>query len=332
MSHSGSDRGGQPQDCLVVMYHYVRDSRATAFPDIRALAPDLFRQQLDWLQEHFSLVGAADVEAALAGGAPLPPKAALLTFDDGFVDHYREVFPVLRARGLSGIFFLSQSTCGPAPRLLGVHKTHFLLSRLGAEAFGAAVLAECRSAHIDLDAGVFGADRWEAADERAIKNLLNYHLPFADAERVLERLFADTLGDQQAFARELYLDETMVREMAAGGMSFGHHTRTHRMLSRLSVREQADELRDGVAWIRNLTGQATVSFCYPWGGPQTYSADTVRLLDDCGYSMAFNTERRQARLDRDGRFELPRLDTRDLPPYTDGDTSAVLSSSGEVAR
>jgi hypothetical protein len=194
------------------------------------------------------------------------------------------------------------------------------------------VLAECRSAHIDLDAGVFGADRWEAADERAIKNLLNYHLPFEDAERVLDRLFADAIGHQDAFARGLYLDETMVREMAAAGMSFGYHTRTHRMLSRLSASEQADELRDGVGWIRGLTGQAGVSFCYPWGGPQTYSADTVRLLDAFGYSMAFNTERCPAQLERDGRFELPRLDTRDLPPHTDGDMSAVLSTLGGAAR
>jgi peptidoglycan/xylan/chitin deacetylase (PgdA/CDA1 family) len=316
-------------NCLVVMYHYVRDSAATPFPGIRALPPDLFRRQLDWLQAEYSLVSAANVEAALNGGAPLPPRAALLTFDDGFVDHYREALPALRDRGVSGIFFLSQATCGPAPRLLGVHKTHFLLSQLGAEAFGEAVLAECRSAHIDLDAaGVFGADRWEAADERAIKNLLNYHLPFEDAERVLDRLFADAIGDQDAFARGLYLDEGMVRDMAAAGMSFGYHTRTHRMLSRLSPSEQADELREGVGWIRALTRQATVSFCYPWGGPQTYSADTVRLLDACGYSMAFNTERRRADLQRDGRFELPRLDTRDLPPYTDGDMSAVVSSAG----
>jgi peptidoglycan/xylan/chitin deacetylase (PgdA/CDA1 family) len=319
-------------NCLVVMYHYVRDSAATPFPGIRALPPELFRRQLDWLQAEFSLVGAAEVETALGGGAPLPSRAALLTFDDGFIDHYREAFPVLRARGLSGLFFLSQSTCGPSPRLLGVHKTHFLLSQLGAAAFGEAVLAECRSAHIDLDASVFGADRWEAADERAIKNLLNYHLPFEDAERVLEQLFVDTIGDPGAFARGLYLDETMVREMAAAGMSFGYHTRTHRMLSRLSVSEQAEELGDGVAWVRGLTGQARVSFCYPWGGPQTYSADTVRLLGDSGYSMAFNTERRPAQLDRDGRFELPRLDTRDLPPYTDADVSVVLSSLGGAPR
>jgi peptidoglycan/xylan/chitin deacetylase (PgdA/CDA1 family) len=110
----------------------------------------------------------------------------------------------------------------------------------------------------------------------------------------------------------------MIAEMAAAGMTFGYHTRSHRMLSRLSAREQAQELSDGVAWIRTLTGQAEVPFCYPWGGPNTYTADTLRLLEELGYSGAFNTVRRSALVGRDGRFEVPRLDTRDLPPYTPG--------------
>jgi hypothetical protein len=58
-----------------------------------------------------------------------------------------------------------------------------------------------------------------------------------------------------------------------------------------------------------------VPFCYPWGGPNTYTADTLRLLEESGYSVAYNTVRRRAEIGRDGRFELPRVDTRDLPPY-----------------
>ena len=36
------------------------------------------------------------------------------------------------------------------------------------------------------------------------------------------------------------------------------------------------------------------------------------MLDECAYSVAFNTERREADLGRDPRFELPRFDTRDV--------------------
>ena len=306
--------------CLAVMYHYVRDSETTSFPAIRALPPALFEQQLDWLQREYRLISMDDLDAALDGRRELPPNAALLTFDDGFVDHYAAVLPILRKRGVSGVFFLTRDACRESPRVLGVHKTHFLLARLGAGAFGRAVIDECEMALAAVDGPrrthVFGADRWEHADERAIKDLLNYELPFDDAERVLDALFARHIGEQEAFARSLYLGEEMVAEMARAGMTFGYHTRSHRMLSRLAAGDQESELREGVAWIRALTRQARVPFCYPWGGPKTYTTDTLRILEQTGYSAAFNTVRRPIEIGRDGRFELPRMDTRDLPPYT----------------
>jgi hypothetical protein len=163
---------------------------------------------------------------------------------------------------------------------------------------------------------VFGNDEWDAQDERAVRHLLNYELPFDEADRVMNLLFARHLGDPASFARLLYLDEVRIREMAAGGVTFGYHSRTHRMLSRLTAEEQRAELAGGVDWIRALTGQDAVPFCYPWGGIKTYTGETVRALDACGYSLAFNTVRRRVRIGGDGRYELPRIDTRDLPPFT----------------
>ena len=319
--------------CLVVMYHYVRDSAATAFPDIRALTPDLFERQLDWLQSQYTLVDLPAFEAALDGGAALPAGAALLTFDDGFVDHYEGVWPRLRARGLSGTFFLTEDACGGRPRLLAVHKMQFLLARLGVEAFGRAVLQACDASVLPRSEAraMLGLDRWDDEGARAIKNLVSHELPFDEAERVLEDLFTRHIGDSAAFAETLYLNAAMIREMSAAGMTFGYHTRTHRLLARLQPGEQESELRTGAAWIRALTGQATVSFCYPWGGPQTYTRDTVRMLRESGYSVAFNTVRRRVRLDEDDRYELPRIDTRDLPPYTAAEPAPAPACSAEDA-
>ena len=318
--------------CLVVMYHYVRDVAATPFPGIRALSPDTFARQLDWLQANYEIVDLARLDAALNDGPPLPPESALLTFDDGFVDHYETVFPALRSRGLSGVFFVSHGSSGPTPRLLGVHRTQFLLAALGGSALGRAVLAECElaaSAGNSTGRAIFGADAWEEADDRAVKQLLNYQLPFADADRVLDVLVRRHLGDATGIARALYLDTAMIREMVNGGMTFGYHTRSHRMLSRLTADDQAAEIAPGVAWIRELTGQARVPFCYPWGGPQTYTSDTVRILADSGYSLAFNTVRRRLQVGVDGRFEIPRFDTRDLPPHTEADAMAA-ARTGEA--
>jgi peptidoglycan/xylan/chitin deacetylase (PgdA/CDA1 family) len=299
----------------------VRDSASTRFPAIRALSPDQFRQQLDWLQRTRTVIDLEQFHAAIDGARTLPEDAALLTFDDGFADHYEAVFPELTARGLSGVFFLAGDAMAPSPRVLGVHKTHFLLALLGPDALGRAVLEEWGRSETaaTAGAGVFGADHWEHADERALKNLLNYEMPLADASRVLDALFARHVGDEETFARELYLGRRQVAEMARAGMAFGYHTQAHRMLSRLPVSEQRHELLAGVDTVRALTGQTAVSFCYPWGGLGTYTADTLRILEEAGYSLAFNTVRRRVALGVDGRYELPRLDTRDLPPYTAGE-------------
>jgi peptidoglycan/xylan/chitin deacetylase (PgdA/CDA1 family) len=301
--------------CTIVFYHYVRDVFGTDFPDIKALSPSGFAAQLDWLQTRFDVIDGPTLERAVCTGTGFDRSTALLTFDDGFVDHYEYVFPVLRSRGLGGIFFLVGSTLGERPALANVHKTHFLLSRLGADQFahevGAALIAEGVSIAAEGD-GREGIYRYDEAPDVRIKRILNYDAPYPVADRVLSTLFARYIGDSGAFARRLYLSSGQIREMARGRMTFGFHTESHPVLSRLTREEQRTELRNGIGAIRALTGQETVSFCYPYGFPHTYNAETLKALEEFGYSMAFNTVRREATIGREPRYELPRFDTRDV--------------------
>jgi len=302
-------------NCTVVFYHYVRDVERTPFPGIKALSTAAFAAQLDALRSRFRIVDGPTFERAALGAESLPASTALLTFDDGFVDHYEQAFTQMRRRGIGGIFFVSGATLDPEPTLLNVHKTHFLLSALGAEQFGIEVTRRLAAAGLEGQPGTAareGVYRYDEAPDVRAKRLLNYELPYAAADALLDELFRAHLGDPVAFARRLYVSSAMIREMARGGMTFGYHTRTHRVLSRLSRDEQARELGDGVTLIRDLTGQATVPFCYPYGFPHTYNQDTLDLLAEYGYSVAFNTVREAARLPVPSRYEVPRFDTRDV--------------------
>ncbi len=301
--------------CTIVFYHYVRDVERTPFPGIKALSCDGFEAQLDWLGQRFDIVDGATFERAVASGSGFDRPTALLTFDDGFVDHYDYVFPSLKSRGLGGIFFVVGGTLRDKPLLANVHRTHFLLSHLGADRFAAEAGAELEREGIDVDgakAGREGIYRYDEAPDIRIKRILNYEAPYPVADAVLSALFARHLGDSEAFARSLYLSASQIREMAAGGMTFGFHTQSHPVLSRLNADAQRNELRDGPRVIRELSGQHSVPFCYPYGFPHTYNADTLASLQECGYSMAFNTVRREATIGQDARFELPRFDTRDV--------------------
>src|SRR5688572_15589402 len=299
--------------CTSVFYHYVRDVDRTPFPAIKALSVAGFAAQLDWLQSRFDVIDGPACERAVLSGQGFDRPTALLTFDDGFVDHYEHVFPILRDRGLGGIFFIAGRTLGSNPVLLNVHKTHFLLSHLGADRFTAEVSAALEREGIDARTSEReGIYRYDEAPDVRIKRILNYEAPYPVADRVLSAIFARHLGDSTAFARSLYLSASQIREMAAGGMTFGFHTQSHPVLSRLNADEQRNELRDGPRVIRELSGQHSVPFCYPYGFPHTYNADTLASLQECGYSMAFNTVRREATIGQDARFELPRFDTRDV--------------------
>jgi peptidoglycan/xylan/chitin deacetylase (PgdA/CDA1 family) len=299
--------------CTSVFYHYVRDVERTPFPGIKALSVAGFSAQLDWLQARFDIVDGATFERAVVSGTGFDHPAALLTFDDGFVDHYDHVFPILRDRGLGGIFFVAGRTLGAEPVLLNVHKTHFLLSHLGANRFTEEVAAALEREGVSTGpAEREGIYRYDEAPDVRIKRILNYEAPYPVTDRVLTGIFTRHLGDSVAFARGLYLSAAQIREMADGGMTFGFHTESHPVLSRLDAAAQRIELRNGPRLVADLTGQRSASFCYPYGFSHTYNADTLSVLAECGYSMAFNTVRREIVFGQDQRYELPRFDTRDV--------------------
>lgn len=80
----------------VLCYHDIQD--AVDDPDGMAVSTDHLIAQFSWLREHgYTVVGVKDLIAARDGLRPLPDKAILLTFDDGYQSFYTRVFPLLKA-------------------------------------------------------------------------------------------------------------------------------------------------------------------------------------------------------------------------------------------
>ena len=236
----------------------------TPFPDIRALPPALLEQQLDWLQ--------ARAPSSTPRSSRPPSASPHCCRQPRAPDIRRRIrrslsnrVPVAAATRAGGNLLPVRDRGRPVPRLLAVHKTHFLLARLGAAAFGRAVLEECGAARLHAaDRPVFGADRWEDRASGPSSSCSTTSCRSTSRACARTRSSRATSGLPR-LCRELYLSASMVREMAQAGMAFGYHTRSHRMLARL-LRANSGENADGVEWIRGLTGQRAVPFCYPWGG------------------------------------------------------------------
>jgi peptidoglycan/xylan/chitin deacetylase (PgdA/CDA1 family) len=303
----------------IIMYHYVRNLEQSRYPKIKALRTVEFRSQIDHLAQQYTPVTAQEVIAASRHEAELPPNAVWLTFDDGYLDHYTTVFPILHERGWQGTFFASARPVLER-KLLDVNKIHFILAT--AEDINS-VISEIKK-HVDANSAnlrlTFSelwkaqaiAGRLDTAEVMFIKNLLQHALPLHFRVRVINALFATFVSaDERAIASEVYMSQDQIQLMLKCGMFFGSHGNDHSWMGRISTSEQEREVQLSIKFLSAIGAQVTDwIMCYPYG---SYDASLIEILQRNGCAIGLTTRRAIADLSRDSPLKLPRLDTNELP-------------------
>jgi len=308
------------------MYHFVRPAAASRWPRLAALERDAFREQLRYIQRHYTVIGLSDLIAAADGSGTLPPRPIVLTFDDGYSDHYTHVFPLLTAARIQATFFPVRSSLLDRV-VLDPNKIHFILASVAdVERLVEEIDAVIASAH---DPGVQPASayraRWAIASRFDspsvvyVKRMLQHGLPVMLRRPLVDSLFRRFVTDDEAaFAEELYLTIAQAREMHEAGMEFGAHGDRHIPLTELDRSGQASEI-DGALQVLDAIGVTRRSFVYSYVKGQ-YDDISVDLLRERGCGAAVTTRVDLARISRTGLLALPRIDANDLP--VDGNAPA----------
>ncbi|HAJ2336981.1 polysaccharide deacetylase family protein [Escherichia coli] len=105
----------------VLMYHHV-----TPKPGLVTISPETFRAQMKWLAKSgWKTVTAQELELFYLGKA-LPRKSVMLTLDDGWLDNWFYVYPVLQEFNLKAHIFLITGLVGNGPvrKNTGTHFSH----------------------------------------------------------------------------------------------------------------------------------------------------------------------------------------------------------------
>jgi peptidoglycan/xylan/chitin deacetylase (PgdA/CDA1 family) len=305
----------------IVMYHYVRHLEHSRFPAIKGLSVERFCRQLDYIQAHYTPIQVEDLIGALSPNRKeLPPNPILLTFDDGYSDHFTNVFPLLDARGIQGCFFPpAQSVL--EHHVLDVNKIQFTLAAVSdVESLVDQVfscLSEFRTKFaLKTKEAYFLAipeqHRYDSRNVIVIKRLLQRELPEPVRAEIVRRLFAEHVtADESTFAHELYMSEDQIACLHRHGMHIGSHGTTHAWLNHLSPDAQVIEVDQSLEFLQNLgVGRGEWTMCYPYGG---VNDSLLHVLQSRHCQLGFTAEPRIADLDVDDRLTLPRIDTNDLP-------------------
>jgi len=284
---------------LILLYHRV--SRLPADPWSLAVTPENFAEQLEVLRRNLSIVALARL--ADGRGGTLPHRGVAITFDDGYLDNLTSARPMLERFDAPATIFLSSGAIGNPALFWWDDLTRMLLwpgtlpprleLRIGSQVVTRDLAGE--TAYSDADA--LRHQRWRAgrsgpppSRRHELYLTLWRVLQQAgrnDREAALTALREWAAAPSQSGQRDRPVEAHEVPALAAGELiEIGGHTVNHPALATLSPEEQRREIRQGKRELEQMIDRPVTSFAYPYGGRQDYTAETVALVEEAGFSRA----------------------------------------------
>lgn len=305
----------------IIMYHYVRDLENSRYPRIRGLSADNFLKQIDFLSNQFSFVTPQDVIESYYGGKKLVDNACFLTFDDGYIDHYDMVFPVLANRGIKA-FFSMPGRIIKEEKLLDVNKIHYIMAAASPDVLWEAFKKQLHIRLSENNLPTFEEywkncnleSRYDPPEVIFMKRMLQVELPMHLRNELVDNLYCEFVNvPENVLVKELYMSPEQMKMMKSAGMVFGIHGYEHAWLNRMTQSKAEMDIEMALDVMDGIVDRQGWIMCYPYG---SHSNEVEEIAKKKGAILGVTTKCAAANLERDNAFTLPRLDTNDFPPIS----------------
>jgi peptidoglycan/xylan/chitin deacetylase (PgdA/CDA1 family) len=248
------------------------------------VATDVFERHMQFLRDQFRVISLQELVQRWSNRDwDKVARYCVVTFDDGWLDNYRHAYPILRKWEIPATIFLPTDFIG-TDEWFWPEKVAYCVKKLTAdsEAYGKGIAILQK--HVRIDEAHM---RMARASEAAGRDL---------ADRVIEA--CKDLGPGAiseliaAFSHDLAIvlphercivnwDE--VSHMGKDRISFGSHSRSHRILTQLSMADVGDELEGSQKVLKSRGVNYVPVFCYPNGN---MNSEIQALTKACGYLAA----------------------------------------------
>ncbi len=261
---------------LILNYHRIGEPGDSLFDrNLWSASAEDFDRQIEFLSKNFELIGLSDLEHSLS--QPLG-RFVMVTFDDGYRDNFSIAFPILKSHGVSATFFISTGFIDRPSvpwwdELAWMTRTTSIGSLPANEWLPSSVSLS----QLDRERA-FG--RFLAVYKSLGNELTGMYLDF----------LADALGTGRcpaSLATDLWMTWDMLREMQAGGMTFGGHSVTHPILANQMADQQDWEVGECQRRLVAELGGPIDAFSYPNGKPESFNEFTRAALRAHGFRWAF---------------------------------------------
>jgi peptidoglycan/xylan/chitin deacetylase (PgdA/CDA1 family) len=269
----GALSGLPPRRRLVIFtYHRVLPAPDPVLPNEPTAT--FFEQQLQWISGALNVLPLPEAAELLAAGR-LPPRAACITFDDGYRNNHDVALPLLKRYRLPATFFVATGALemGAMWNDLIIESVRRCGSRFDLRKF-------------DLGDHPIARETERAAIVDRTLDAMKYMAVDARFERARE-IYEMCCGNELP---SLMMTPEMLRSLVKQGHDVGAHTVTHPILTKVDDRRATDEIRKSRDWLTHATGQSPTSFAYPNGRPGVdFDARHCDMVQGAGFTCAVST-------------------------------------------
>jgi peptidoglycan/xylan/chitin deacetylase (PgdA/CDA1 family) len=270
--------GREPGFLRVLTYHRIDEParRPWLDPGLISASPKDFDEQMAYLANYYEMVTVRDVLAALQSRnkKDLPPRAVLVTFDDGYYDFEEQAWPILKRHHIPATLFVPTAYPDHPERTFWWDDLYHALQ------------TSRRHENLETPIGTFSL-------ANAVSRTQTYHqlkthmktLKHAEAITRVRELCGE-LGISPAANCIMSWDS--LRRLSQDGLTMGAHTRTHPLLNQIPLEEAREEAIGSFEDLKRELGSALAIFAYPSG---EFNHEVVNMLEGEGFSLAFTTKR-----------------------------------------
>jgi len=292
LAKTGCFRGLAPAGLAVVTYHGVLpQGYGRIDPDLDGslITADTLRRQLRLLKAKYTVISPEEMLLWCQKKLLLPPRAVLLTCDDGLVNNLTDMLPVLEEEGVRCLFFVTGASANEGTATLWYEDLFLLLHRARAGSF------KISSGKLEISGTLAGRAPRRALWWDLVKQLSRVgaesRKAFLEAARIrlrtgdFDALFpANNLPSQRRF---WLLNRGELKQLESAGMTIGAHSMSHPLLSHLPPELARAEMTESRACLEAVLGERVWAFAYPFGDAASVTPEILVMAKDAGYSAAF---------------------------------------------
>ncbi len=257
---------------IVLTYHRVAD--LSNDPQLLAVSPKQFHEQICYLKKHYEIVHFKD------NWFPRKKTGVAITFDDGYADNLHAALPILEEEKVPATFFITTGGIGTEQEFWWDDLERILLANNK-------LPEKCQ-----LSWETKGKERCFNFQETSGRQLYNRLHPFTKKLPGRERQsfltsLAEWAGVCPHQGRDSHRIITLGELHALNNSSMttmGAHTLNHVQLSQLTEHEQRIEINGAKSQLEKWLGEEVMLFSYPFGGHFDFNKTSMRLCKEAGFT------------------------------------------------